>query len=59
MLQSESGKGTAVVARVPIRVVLADDHRIVVEGLKRLLDGEFDLVDIVKDGVRLFESARQ
>jgi len=42
-----------------IKVLLADDHRIVVDGLKRLLDPEFDLVDVVDNGERLLESARR
>ena len=32
------------------RVLLADDHRIVAEGLKGLLESEFELVGIVEDG---------
>ena len=42
-----------------IRVLLADDHRIVAEGLKRVLAPEFDLVDVVDDGQRLLEAARR
>ena len=40
------------------RVLLADDHRIVAEGLKRLLDPEFELVGIVEDGSALVEAAQ-
>ena len=40
-----------------IKVLLADDHLIVVEGLKRLLEPEFDLVDVVDNGERLLEAA--
>ena len=40
------------------RVLLADDHRIVAEGLKRLLDPEFELVGIVEDGRALVEAAQ-
>ena len=40
------------------RVLLADDHRIVSEGLKSLLAPEFDLVDVVEDGQALVEAAR-
>jgi DNA-binding NarL/FixJ family response regulator len=40
-----------------IKVLLADDHRIVIEGLKRLLDEEFDLVAVVDSGERLLEAA--
>ena len=32
------------------RVLLADDHRIVVEGLKKLLEPEYDVVGTVEDG---------
>lgn len=39
------------------RIVLADDHRIVVEGLKAILAAEFDLVDIVDNGQRMIEAA--
>ena len=39
------------------RVVLADDHKIVAEGLARLLETEFDLVGIVDDGRKLVEAA--
>ncbi len=39
------------------RVLLADDHRIVAEGLKGILDPEFDLVGIVEDGRALVEAA--
>ncbi len=41
------------------RVILADDHRIVTEGLKNLLDPEFDLVEVVEDGQALLEAARK
>jgi DNA-binding NarL/FixJ family response regulator len=41
------------------RVLLADDHRIVAEGLKGLLADEFDLVDIVEDGRALVKAARE
>lgn len=39
------------------RVLLADDHRLMAEGLKRLLDPEFELVGIVEDGRALVEAA--
>jgi DNA-binding NarL/FixJ family response regulator len=41
------------------RVLLADDHRIVAEGLKSLLADEFDLVGIVEDGDALVKAARE
>ena len=40
-----------------IKVLLADDHRIVVEGLKHLLEPEFELVDVVSNGEQLLEAA--
>jgi len=40
-----------------VRVLLADDHRMVAEGLKELLEPEFELVGIVEDGRRLVEEA--
>jgi len=42
-----------------VRVLLADDHRIVAEGLKRLLETEFELISIVEDGRALLASARE
>jgi len=41
------------------RVLLADDHGIVVEGLKSLLEPEFELVGAVQDGRALMEAAEQ
>jgi len=40
-----------------LRVLLADDHRIVAEGLRRLLEPEFDLVGVVENGLALLEAA--
>lgn len=42
-----------------LRVVLADDHRIVAEGLARLLESEFELVAVVEDGNALVASASE
>jgi len=39
-------------------VLLADDHRMVAEGLRNLLSAEFHLVGVVEDGVALVEAAR-
>jgi DNA-binding NarL/FixJ family response regulator len=39
------------------RILLADDHRIVVEGLRSLLAGEFDLVDVAEDGRAMIAAA--
>ncbi len=41
------------------RVLLADDHRIVAEGLKSLLSPEFDLVEVVEDGRALIAAAKK
>jgi DNA-binding NarL/FixJ family response regulator len=41
------------------RVLLADDHRLVAEGLKSLLSDEFELVGVVEDGRALIEAARK
>jgi DNA-binding NarL/FixJ family response regulator len=39
------------------RVLLADDHKIVIEGLKNLLGDEFEIVGSVEDGRALVEQA--
>jgi DNA-binding NarL/FixJ family response regulator len=39
------------------RVLLADDHKIVLEGLKSLLRGEFEVVGSVEDGRALVDQA--
>ncbi len=41
------------------RVLLADDHKIVLEGLKSLLEPEFDLVGTVEDGRALVKEAER
>jgi len=41
------------------RILLADDHRILAEGLRRLLEPEFDLVGIVEDGRALLAAAEK
>jgi DNA-binding NarL/FixJ family response regulator len=40
------------------RVLLADDHRIVAEGLKSLLVADFDLAGVVEDGRAMVDAAR-
>jgi len=42
-----------------VRVLLADDHSIVAEGLKKLLEPEFELIGIVGDGFALLEAAAE
>ena len=41
------------------RVLLADDHKMVAEGLARLLGEAFDLVATVYDGLQLVDTARR
>jgi DNA-binding NarL/FixJ family response regulator len=41
------------------RVLLADDHTIVAEGLRSLLEGEFEFVGTVGDGRALLEAAQK
>ncbi len=41
------------------RVLLADDHKIVLEGLKGLLEGQFDVVGTVEDGRELLTKAKE
>jgi DNA-binding NarL/FixJ family response regulator len=41
------------------RVLLADDHRMVAEGLKGLLIPAFELVDVVEDGRALVAAAKK
>jgi DNA-binding NarL/FixJ family response regulator len=41
------------------RVLVADDHQILTDGLKNLLAPEFDLVGVVEDGQALLEAAKR
>lgn len=41
------------------RILIADDHRMVAEGLRSMLAPECDLVEIVEDGEELIEAARR
>jgi len=41
------------------RVLLADDHRMIAEGLRALLQDEFELVGIVGDGRAMIEAAEK
>lgn len=41
------------------RILLADDHRIVLEGLRVLLQPEFDLVGMAENGLQLQEMAER
>lgn len=38
------------------RIIAADDHRIVAEGLRSLLEPEFELAEVVEDGRALMEA---
>jgi DNA-binding NarL/FixJ family response regulator len=44
--------------RLP-RVLLADDHKIVLDGLRGLLENEFELIAMVTDGRGLVDKARE
>src|SRR5262245_29960329 len=52
-----SRRGRCVMSRP--RVLLADDHRMVAEGLKSLLADDFDLVGVVENGHALVAAARK
>ena len=41
------------------RVVLADDHALVLEGLHKILEDEYDIVGMVEDGRTLLKVAQQ
>jgi DNA-binding NarL/FixJ family response regulator len=41
------------------RILLADDHRMLAEGLRHLLEPEFELVEIVEDGRALLAAAEK
>jgi DNA-binding NarL/FixJ family response regulator len=41
------------------RILIADDHKIVVEGLKKLLDPDFDVLSAVGDGRELLAAAEK
>ena len=42
-----------------LRILIADDHRMVAEGLRSLLAPDYELVEIVENGRALFEAARR
>ncbi|MBS0156872.1 MAG: response regulator transcription factor [Nitrospira sp.] len=41
------------------RVLLADDHRLVLEGFRRILEGQYELVGAVEDGRALLDIAKK
>lgn len=49
----------AVPARKRASVLLADDHAMVVEGLRRVLEPHYDVVGVVADGVALVKSVAE
>ena len=42
-----------------VRILLADDHRIVIEGLKKLLEPDYDVVGTVEDGRALIAAVAE
>jgi DNA-binding NarL/FixJ family response regulator len=42
-----------------VRILLADDHRIVLEGLKNLLENQYEVIGMVEDGHTLVQEARR
>jgi DNA-binding NarL/FixJ family response regulator len=53
-----SARSHALTSARRARVLLADDHRLVAEGLKGLLEAEFELVAMVEDGRAMVAAAR-
>ena len=41
------------------RILMADDHRMLAEGLRSLLEPAYELVEIVEDGRGLVEAAQR
>ena len=41
------------------RILLADDHLLILDGLRHLLDRHYDLVATVQDGQSVLDAARQ
>lgn len=41
------------------RILIADDHKIFAEGLKRLLNEDFEIAGVVEDGRQLVEAAKK
>ena len=41
------------------RILIADDHQVVAEGLRQLLEPEFEVVGIVADGRELLAAAKK
>ncbi len=41
------------------RILLADDHTLVLEGLRKILEDDFDVIETVEDGRALIEAAQR
>jgi DNA-binding NarL/FixJ family response regulator len=41
------------------RILLADDHTLVLEGLQKILEDDFEVIDTVEDGRALIEAAQR
>lgn len=52
-----NNSGTMAMGQPKPRILLADDHRIVIDGLRQLLGPEFDVVGSVADGHTLIKEA--
>src|SRR5579862_4332010 len=46
-------------ASVRPRLIIADDHRMVAEGVQHILDEDFELQDIVADGEALIDAVQR
>ena len=42
-----------------LRILLADDHALVLEGYRRILEKQYELVGAVEDGRALVDAAKQ
>jgi DNA-binding NarL/FixJ family response regulator len=42
-----------------LRILLADDHLLVLEGFRRILEGQYELVGTVEDGRALLDTAKE
>jgi DNA-binding NarL/FixJ family response regulator len=60
--QTTAPGGRGILGRIPLskaRILLADDHTLVAEAFKRLLEPEFDVVGTVGDGRALLRAASE
>src|SRR3974390_1943519 len=56
VMQKRAIAGVSPSSRARTRVVIADDHKLVAEAFKHLLEPEFEVVDIALDGHALAQS---